>query len=207
MTSSHPLVAREMYGIASGLLAVKSSSIISVRFGSRLLLPVPQGGRRLRLPQATSSAVPGLQEALLRKVPQEIRGTLLQEAGLPRVPPGDDRRRPPGDEEGIEADDARLPPLRIHSLHVGCKVSCLADVPRNGVHVDRQAVGRIWGERISEKVLYVLAVGGGTAGIIFAGLTGDHKTSKPEFWTILGLMTLVPVAFLVVYFFPGLVGL
>lgn len=60
-------------------------------------------------------------------------------------------------------------------------------------------------DRISERNLALVALAGGFAGIILAGMVFSHKTSKPEFWIPVIAATTAWGVILIVYFFPWIV--
>jgi uncharacterized membrane protein YsdA (DUF1294 family) len=73
-----------------------------------------------------------------------------------------------------------------------------------GMVIDKVAAkGR--SDRISERVFFVAALLGGFAGVILGGLLARHKTSKGRFWVPVGLSTMLWLAILTLYFFPGLI--
>jgi uncharacterized membrane protein YsdA (DUF1294 family) len=48
--------------------------------------------------------------------------------------------------------------------------------------VDKALARSNWGERISERTLWLTALAGGCLGVVLAALAFHHKTSKAEFW-------------------------
>jgi uncharacterized membrane protein YsdA (DUF1294 family) len=52
--------------------------------------------------------------------------------------------------------------------------------------VDKSMARSNWGERISEKTLWLTAISGGFLGIIAGAITFHHKTSKRGFWPPVG---------------------
>ncbi len=48
--------------------------------------------------------------------------------------------------------------------------------------VDKASARLKWGERLSERCLWLIALAGGFPGIILGALLFHHKTSKGSFW-------------------------
>lgn len=48
--------------------------------------------------------------------------------------------------------------------------------------VDKALARSNWGERISERTLWITALAGGCFGVVLGALAFHHKTSKEEFW-------------------------
>jgi uncharacterized membrane protein YsdA (DUF1294 family) len=48
--------------------------------------------------------------------------------------------------------------------------------------IDKAVARSNWGDRISERTLWVTALIGGFVGIIVGAVAFHHKTSKGEFW-------------------------
>lgn len=57
--------------------------------------------------------------------------------------------------------------------------------------VDKAMAVSNWGERISEKTLWLTALSGGFLGIILGAVAFHHKTSKGEFWPPVVLATIL----------------
>jgi len=62
-------------------------------------------------------------------------------------------------------------------------------------------------DRMSEQGLAYIALAGGVAGVILGGLFFHHKTTKAYFWATIGTLGVLWLAFLVLYFFPGVVNI
>ena len=60
---------------------------------------------------------------------------------------------------------------------------------------------------MSERGLADIALAGGAAGVILGGLFFHHKTTKAYFWVTICASGLLWLAFLVLYFFPGVVNI
>lgn len=71
--------------------------------------------------------------------------------------------------------------------------------------VDKAAAHLRWGDRISERSLWVIGLVGGFLGIIAGALVFHHKTSKGEFWP--PIVGAVAIWGLVVALWLGLVPL
>jgi uncharacterized membrane protein YsdA (DUF1294 family) len=57
-------------------------------------------------------------------------------------------------------------------------------------------------ERLSERLLAVVAVLGGFLGVIAGGVFVHHKTSKPEFWVPVAFAVFIWAVFLIAYYDP-----
>ena len=53
--------------------------------------------------------------------------------------------------------------------------------------VDKLMASSNWGDRVSERTLWLAALAGGFGGIIAGAKVFHHKTSKGEFWPPVGL--------------------
>ncbi|MGA2200226.1 MAG: DUF1294 domain-containing protein [Nitrososphaerales archaeon] len=65
--------------------------------------------------------------------------------------------------------------------------------------IDKAMARSGWGDRVSERTLWLAAIVGGFVGIIAGALTFHHKTSKGEFWppVLLALILWMSLLFLV----------
>ncbi len=63
--------------------------------------------------------------------------------------------------------------------------------------IDKALARSNWGERISERTLWGVAMAGGFVGVVVGALIFHHKTSKVEFWPPVVLAVILWVAILV----------
>jgi len=82
--------------------------------------------------------------------------------------------------------------ITLHDVLVWILIVSLVGFIAMGL--DKALAKSNWGDRISERTLWLTALAGGFAGIIAGGVTFHHKISKGEFWPPVVLAVILWVA-------------
>jgi uncharacterized membrane protein YsdA (DUF1294 family) len=87
-----------------------------------------------------------------------------------------------------------LDPIAFHAILLWMGVIGVLGFAAMGI--DKALAKSHWGDRVSERTLWLTALAGGFVGIILGALTFHHKTSKGEFWPPVVLAAILWFSFL-----------